>query len=57
MEKEYQIRISGSGTRSEIVRALNVIIGNLMHKSKPDEDIEVTWEDPILLTDINPIES
>lgn len=57
--KEYQIRISGSGTRSEIVQSLNRILGNLMFKGSPNEDEleDVIFEDSTLLADINLIEN
>lgn len=57
MSAEYQIRISGSGTREEIAKSLRRIADRLYHPtSKGDdlnvEDIEGEWEDATVLADI-----
>lgn len=58
---EYTIRISGSGTREDIAKALRVVADAIHHPtSKGDglniEDIDgAEWEDSTLMTEINEI--
>lgn len=52
-EQEYEIRISGSGTPRQIIASLKEIIENIEFDEKFHALDGATYEDPILIAEIN----
>jgi len=53
--EELEIKITGSGTREELIKALKKVIGDI--KSLKDDDLmPQSWENNILYTEIKEAE-
>jgi hypothetical protein len=52
MEKQYNIKITGSGTKEQLTQALQDVMTSL----NDVEDDTVQFEDHILYTEVDPIE-
>lgn len=52
-KQEYEIRISGSGTPRQIIASLKEIIGNIEFDEGGGALDGATYEDPILIAEIN----
>lgn len=49
---EFEIKITGSGTKQELEKALQQVVDNI--KASTDEELDGSqWEDPTLMTEID----
>lgn len=54
-KKEFEIKITGSGTKSEIVAALKTVLDNIKESTTTELE-SVEWEGVTLMTEIDVIE-
>ena len=53
MKEEFEIKITGSGTRDEIIKSLKLIIEGLEAETSDGVLDGAEWEDSTLCTEIN----
>jgi hypothetical protein len=52
--RQYEIYISGTAPRTELIEALQKVLNNLkaLNDEQLDEGLPIKWEDPAIMTEI-----